>query len=345
MKQRNLAPGLPVSTYGTEPNQVARPLVLEPSGTDSRPTESTRVTDGSRLKTLVSIPVFLIDPSPLPPREIYTPEMIKDRALDLHNQGQHDPIHVTPNPKHLGRFIIIDGWTRVRACVDHSVLTELFAEVHNDLTTEQAAWYGYHQNEGRTQHCDYDRAAFYERLIATGISQADILRGARLSTSAMSRYRAFAKLPQEIIALIVEQPLKFGAAAADLLAKLYVKQGLRRALALAHQFAEENKPVRWLANEIQAIVCPKAPKKADTLKRVAYANGHYRRTDSTFEISMRVPPDKQNEFAAALEALLDSVAELSPEADIEPDPAAHGSKDTHDFPNVGKVTQSPEMDA
>jgi len=263
-------------------------------------------------RNLQSISVHLIDPNPLAPREVYTAQMISSRADDLRTQGQHDPIHVTPNPAFPGRFIICDGWTRVRACTEHKVFDSLLAEIHIELSLEEAAWFGYEQNECRSMHCDLDRAMFYEKLIAAGESAVEIARRAKLSKTMMSFYRAYAKLPEDVIEIIRQNPGKFGANAAYQLYKLYEKCGVRKAVALAGKFAFEDQTVRWLTNQAQALLSPTTSKSIAPSKQIRYSNGFYKQRGDFFEVSIAVPSDKRVEFSNALEKLLDTVAEVLP---------------------------------
>lgn len=265
-------------------------------------------TNGTGRK-LMMIDVRLIDPNPLAPREIYTPEMIRDRAEALRTQGQHDPIHVIPRPDQEGRYIIADGWTRVQSCIEHKVLDVLLAEVHHDLTLEESAWFGYQQNEEREQHCDLDRAMFYEKLIAAGESAADVARKASVSRSQMTFYRAFSKLPLDVIEIIRGTPTRFGANAAYQLSKVSDKAGLRQAVRLAVKFAEENHTYAWLVNQTQALLEPKTNKAPTASKQVRYKNGYYKQRGDAFEVNISVEPSKRAKFATALEELLATVAE------------------------------------
>lgn len=256
----------------------------------------------------------LIDANPLAPREIYTSSMIRDRAEALRTQGQHDPIHVIPNPDHPGRYIICDGWTRVQACMEHEVLQELLAEIHEGLTLEQAAWFGFQQNEERQQHCDFDRALFYEKLIKTGRTAADVARQAKISKSRMSYYQSFSKLPGEVIELVRMHPDKFSYNVAHHLAKLHDHSGIRRTVTLAAKFAEQNQTMAWLISQVQAILHPNENKPAASSRQVRYANGFYKQRGDAFEVSIVVAPSKKKDFANALETLLATVGEELPDA-------------------------------
>lgn len=297
---------------------VAEPENLPSSPADNVPAAlvTQPVLDGSR--TLQVIKVHLIDPNPLAPREVYTHQMILERAQDLRSQGQHDPIHVIPNPDTPGRFIICDGWTRVQACLVHKVLDGLLAEVHMGLSLQESAWFGYEQNEGRQQHCDFDRAMFYEKLIAEGMNASDIARRAKLDRSMMSFYRSYAKLPDDVLQIVRMHPAKFGSRVAYELNKLNENFGIRKTVALATKFADEDQPVRWLQNQVQAYLNPTTHKGSAPLKHVRYANGYYKQRETGFEVSIDVPAEKREAFAQALENLLDTVAVQEPKATKTP---------------------------
>lgn len=276
---------------------------------ETRPTVTSSVASSPSERKYLQIPISEIDANPLAPREVYTPEMIRDRADALRTQGQHDPIHVIPNPDDPGRYIICDGWTRVLACRDHQVMAELLAEVHEDMTLAQSAWYGYQQNEERQQHCDLDRAMFYERLIATGESAAEIARKAHISKSQMTFYRAYLRLPSEVMEIIREFPDRFGATVAYHLDRLCQSAGKRKAVALAARFAEANHPRSWLISQVQGMLEGSAPRKPGSTKQVRFVNGFYKQRDNSFEVSIDVDPQKRDAFAQALEALVASVGE------------------------------------
>ena len=269
-------------------------------------------------RDLREIDVTLIDPNPLAPREVYTSEMILTRAEELRMQGQHDPIHVIPNAEVPGRFIICDGWTRVRACREHKVFDRLLAEVHHDLSLDASAWFGYEQNEGRSQHTDLDRAMFYSKLIQAGETQNEIARRAKLSKTLMSFYLSYSKLPDEVLDVIRQQPEKFSANVAYQLARLFDKSGVRRTLSLALQFSSEEHTIRWLTNQVQLVLTPPESKPSITAKTIRYSNGLYRQRGDQFELAITVPANQREAFAAALEKLLSSVAVEEKTGEVEP---------------------------
>lgn len=311
MKQRKMTtgPGVPVREFSNNPST---------SSATVKTADVTSVVDGSKIsgqsaRDIRELDIDLIDANKLAPREVYTREMIRLLADALADQGQHDPIHVVPNPDAPGRFIICDGWTRVQACREHGVLGgKLLAEIHHSLNLEESAWFGYQQNEGRNQHFDVDRGLFYSKLIAAGQSQTEIARRANLSKTLMSFYLSFGKLPDSVIDVIKDRPERFGATAAWHLSKYLDKSGLPATLYLAQQLVEEGHSVRWLAAQTRLPATDETAKPAAKIKTVKYVNGKYELADDQckLEINLKnVPPATRSTFTIELERLIAMVAE------------------------------------
>lgn len=290
-------------------------LVITPILTEEKP--ATLQASYVQGKKLLMVDVALIDTNPLAPREVYTAEMILSRAEALRTQGQHDPIHVIPNPDHLGRYIICDGWTRVQACRKHKVLEQLLAEIHENLSLEESAWFGYQQNEERQQHCDFDRAMFYEKLINAGETAISVANKAQVSASQMSFYRSFAKLPADVLEIVKEFPGKFSATVAYQIQKLAAGCGVRKAVSLALKFANEDHTQAWLINQVQLLIGPSSSKTVTrTTKQIRYSNGVYKQKGELFELNISVLPEQKEQFAEALERLLSTVAIETPQIDV-----------------------------
>lgn len=273
-------------------------------------------------RRLVHLAVDLIDSHPLAPREIYTERMIRERADDLRAQGQHDPIHVIPNPDTPGRYIICDGWTRVQACRVHGALDTLLAEIHEGLSLREAAWFGYEQNEGREQQSDYDRAMFHEKLLADGETAEELARRGGFHKSMMTFLRAYAKLPAGVLDLVRAHPQKFGSRVAYELHRLHEACGEAAALELATEFAThpDDLPVRWLLDrvrELRAQTREAAPAEkkaapawpAHQVYDSAEARGYYRRRDGRIQLSLQLAPQHREAFAQGLEQLLKTLGE------------------------------------
>lgn len=290
----------------TESNLPDLPVATTPQPSNQMPSPPQQ--NASHVRDIREIDVSLIDSNPLAPREVYTPAMILTRAEELRAQGQHDPIHVIPNPNSAGRYIICDGWTRVQACQEHKVFVRLLTEIHHDLSLEQSAWFGFEQNEGRTQHTDLDRGMFFSKLVSAGEKQAEIARRAKLSKTQMTFYMSYSKLPTEVLEVVRQNPQKFSANVAYQLTRLFEKSGIERTLSLALQFSEEERPIRWLTTQVQLVIAPPELKPSTTAKTIRYSNGVYKQRGDQFELTITVPSEQRETFATELERLLSSVA-------------------------------------
>lgn len=257
-------------------------------------------------RDLRSIDPHLIDENPFAPREIYTPEMLRERADSLTKHGQRDPIHVIEHPEIAGRYMIADGWTRTQACLVHNALPMLLAEVHHGISAPEAAWLGYEQNESREQHCDLDRAMFYEKQYANGMTPADVARRTKLSKTLLSFYRSYSKLPEEVLKIIRLNPKRFGSTAAHHLSRLTQHCSESKIIALATSYSTTDVPLRWLADQCAQITnsAGRTPIKSIG-KTVRYDNGTLRQKGSKFDLSLDLPDATSREaFSLELEQLL-----------------------------------------
>ena len=252
------------------------------------------------------IQLDLIDANPFAPREVYTPQVLRERAESLRNNGQYEVIHVIPHPEKPGRFMIADGWTRVTASREYKVTDALDAQVHHDLTPLQSAWLGYNHNESREQHCDLDRAFFFEKMYAQGATQSEIAKKTGISQTQLSFYTAFRKLPEETLQIVRLNPSRFPAYIVQSLAKVARKVSEDKATSLASIYSSNGQSVHWMINQC-AVLLDKKP-GADTKKKIGkifrYSNGTLRQTGAQFELSLEIDEIQQEEFSKALDQLL-----------------------------------------
>lgn len=267
------------------------------------------------------IQLELIDANPFAPREVYTPQVLRERAESLRANGQFEVIHVIPHPDKPGRFMIADGWTRVTASREHLVTDALAAQVHHDLTPLQAAWLGYNHNESREQHCDLDRAFFFDKMYAQGATQSEVAKKTGISQTQLSFYAAFRKLPEETLQIVRLNPTRFPAYIAQNLAKVARKVSEDKASSLASIYSSNGQSVNWMINQC-AVLLDKKPgsePKKKIGKIFRYNNGTLRQTGTQFELSLQIEETQQEEFSKALEQLLSRFGQNAlPEASDAP---------------------------
>lgn len=268
----------------------------------AKPADS--VTDDDR--DIRKIQLELIDANPFAPREVYAPQVLRERAESLRANGQFELIHVIAHPDKPGRFMIADGWTRVTASREHQVTDALAAQVHHDLTPLQAAWLGYNHNESREQHCDLDRAFFFDKMYAQGATQSEVAKKTGISQTQLSFYTAFRKLPEETLQIVRLNPSRFPAYIAQNLAKVARKVSEDKASSLASIFSSNGQSVNWMISQC-ALLLDKKP-GAEPTKKIGkifrYSNGTLRQRGAQFDLSLQIEEDQQEEFSKALEQLL-----------------------------------------
>lgn len=286
---------------GKTPLPAFKPYTPEPA-TDAPKAAEPAHAAGRDIRT---ISLDLIDENPFAPREVYAPEVLRERAESLRVNGQYEVIHVIPHPDKPGRFMIADGWTRVTACRLHKVADSLAAQVHHDLTPLQAAWLGYNHNESREQHCDLDRAFFFDKMYAQGLTQAEVARRTGISQTQLSFYTAYRKLPEETLQVIRLDPQRFPAYIAQNLAKVARKVSEDKASSLASIFRTNGQSVNWLINQC-ALLLDREPRVSQKKvgKIFRYSNGTLRQKGAQFDLSLQIDEAEQEDFAKALEELL-----------------------------------------
>ena len=290
------------SLSGKTPLPKFQPYAPAPSTEAGTPAEP--VAAGGR--DIRDIALELIDENPYAPREVYAPEVLRDRAESLRANGQYEVIHVIPNPDKPDRFIIADGWTRVTACRVHKVKDVLAAQVHHDLTPMEAAWLGYEHNESREQHCDLDRAFFFDKMYAQGLTQAEVAKKTGISQTQLSFYTAFRKLPEETLQIVRLNPARFPAYIAQNLSKVARKVSEDKASSLASIFNSNGQSVNWMINQCALLLDkePRTSQKKKVGKIFRYSNGILRQEGVQFDLSLQIEEAQQEEFSKALEQLL-----------------------------------------
>lgn len=279
-----------------------RPFVPKDSATETT-VEDLRATG----RDIRMLPLAKIHANPFQPREVYTPESLRERAESIRANGQYDLIHVIPHPDIPGEFMIGDGWTRVSGCVEFDVVSELHAEVHHDKTPAQAAWMGYEQNEQRKQLCDLDRAFFFDKSYREGMTQTEVERRTGIPQTKLSYYSAFKRLPEGVLNVIRQNASIFAAYLAPYLARVAENVSPEKAESLAMTFSAGDMSARALMDACVSVLAEKKASEAATKhtnnRVLRYANGTLKQKGNQFDMRIEVPVEKRDDFKTELEAL------------------------------------------
>ena len=256
----------------------------------------------------VWIDAFSIDENQHPPRQQYSDSAILDLAASINEKGQREAIHVIPNPKKPGRYIVGDGWTRVQAIRAKDLQDlKVKAVIHHDLSEVDVAWFGYWQNEERNEQTDFDRAVFYNRMRDEGLTWEQLSIKTGLPVGTLSTYASYAKLDPDILDFAKRYPKKITVNVVAQLVRMNDARGLDATLILCRTFIENDETMRWLREKVQvATEHKRTERKSSSVKfQRRYASGMFRqRTDGSIEVSGRIPQDKLEEFNAAMDRLL-----------------------------------------
>ena len=114
------------------------------------------------------------------PRRYFRQSSIDELAESIDEEGQNTPIQVTPDPEHPGRYILIDGERRWRACTQlskkygNSFKMKVVVEHVVDLTEHFKR--SVIANLHREDMCDLDIAASITQLKASGLDNRQIAK-------------------------------------------------------------------------------------------------------------------------------------------------------------------------
>lgn len=153
--------------------------------------------------------VNLIDRSPYQPRRIFNEAQLQRLAEAIQaNGGLNNPVIV--RRKSNGRFELVAGERRWRA---HEILEWKLIKAHiRDLSDEDAAVLAVTDNEAQEPLTDFERALSYKKLLDSKAVKTQVVLARRVgrSVATISRCLAYFKLPDEIIALLEDDPVFIG---------------------------------------------------------------------------------------------------------------------------------------
>jgi ParB family transcriptional regulator, chromosome partitioning protein len=164
-------------------------------------------------RTLKKISIDLVFDNPFNARQIYNPDVIKERAASIATHGQRVPALACEDWNHPGRYILIDGHYRKRA-IQAAGKTEiecLIEPVNSELELYRLSFL---LNAERNAQSSLDNALAWRRLLDEKkvASEEALVELTGLSWGTVNKTLALLKLPESALNRIREQPAKFGVA-------------------------------------------------------------------------------------------------------------------------------------
>lgn len=218
----------------------------------------------------------LLDPSEYNSRLFYSEQRIRAITESLRT-GQLIPILVTPNKVSQGRYIVVDGWTRVLS-LRSSGETEAWAVIRENMSEEEIARYNFKANDDRNDLWDIERAHYFKRYF-------DDFGGRRKVSDVLAEvfgekyrgrthhFRAFGEFSDKVLQMMRERPDVFNAYVAyelKLLHKALLENTLSREDADAlfeitvRRTASASNPVAFIRS--RRALASKAPPPAPAVK-------------------------------------------------------------------------------
>jgi ParB family transcriptional regulator, chromosome partitioning protein len=164
-------------------------------------------------RILKKIPLDFVLDNPFNARQIYNPDVIKERAASIATHGQRVPALACEDWNHPGKYILIDGHYRKRAiqAAGKSEIECLIEPIANELELYRLSFL---LNAERNAQSSLDNALAWRRLLDEKKvpSEEALVELTGLSWGTVNKTLALLKLPESAIGRLREQPAKFGVA-------------------------------------------------------------------------------------------------------------------------------------
>lgn len=206
----------------------------------------------------MELAIAQIRPNPYQPRRDLDPAALAELEASIRQAGLLQPVVVRPAPDGYGRFELIAGERRLRAC--QALGWEKIPAVKRDVDDRTLLTLALIENLQRDDLSPVDEARGYERLIAEfNLTQQDVADAVGRDRSTVANALRLLKLPAPVLALLHEGRLTVGHARA-----LLALDDPRGATALAKEAADLGLSVRDVEDRVRG---GRAPVRRPRLKK------------------------------------------------------------------------------
>jgi ParB family chromosome partitioning protein len=164
-------------------------------------------------RSLKKLSLDLVLDNPFNARQIYDPDVIKERAASIATHGQRVPALACEDWNNPGKYILIDGHYRKRAiqAAGKSEIECLIEPIGSELELYRLSFL---LNAERNAQSSLDNALAWRRLLTEKkvVSEEALVELTGLSWGTVNKTLALLKLPERAIGRLREQPAKFGVA-------------------------------------------------------------------------------------------------------------------------------------
>jgi ParB family chromosome partitioning protein len=204
---QGLVGGLASTMRGTAPDTFSAESQQKAGWGDGRDVS------GAVDRALKRINLDQVDDNPFNARQIYDPEVIRERAASIKTHGQRVPALACADWQRPGRYILIDGHYRKRALLAIGA-TEIECIIENVRSELDLYRLSFLLNAERNAQSSIDNALAWRRLLEekTITSEESLVELTGLSWSTVNKTLALLKLPDAVLSRIRERADKFGVA-------------------------------------------------------------------------------------------------------------------------------------
>ncbi|MBN3761047.1 ParB/RepB/Spo0J family partition protein [Burkholderia sp. Ac-20365] len=209
--------------------------------------------------TVIDIPLADLDQSPFNPRHFYMQGSIDELSRDLSQQGQQQPIHVSPDYSRPGKYFIHDGGRRVRGLRENKAKAARSIVLDIPLGKESYKL-GRTLNITQERQTVFDDAFAWKNLLRENqyATQGELAEDLKVSAASLSKIIALADLPPELVEKMLERREKFTLDFAYAVSRYQRARGTQAAHRLINRIITEDLPVKTVdkllkGNEGQAV--------------------------------------------------------------------------------------------
>jgi len=208
---------------------------------NAQPASQEQPSSGDEVSAIVQMPLDKLQDNPYNARQIYTMEMVKERAASIAKNGQLTPATVATDPDNPGFYILIDGHYRKRALklLARDTMDCVIKPVKNQLDLYRLSFV---LNEERSGQTAIDNALAWKKMLDLGVVKKEeaLCELTSMSWANVNKTLSLAKLPSTIVDRISETPEKFGVTLGYELFQFHMSNGEDATLKLINRILEED---------------------------------------------------------------------------------------------------------
>ncbi len=227
----------------TVPGPMAKLGAEKPSDLGTVPSlaEQNNLSNEIEELTVVQIELDKLQDNPFNARQIYSIELVKERAASVAKNGQLTAATVATDPSKPGFYFLIDGHYRKRALklLERDTMNCVVRTVRTQVDLYRLSFV---LNEERSGQTALDNALAWKMMLDQGTIQKeeDICELTSMSWPNVNKTLSLSKLPPSVIERISQAPTKFGIALGYEVVQFYNSTGEDATLHLIDKILEED---------------------------------------------------------------------------------------------------------